>query len=395
MRNCYLLAVGVDKFANPDLAPLQYSSNDAGCFFDLINSIYDTKPECACLLTNESASYNLVHSALYSVFSKLSSHEDTIFFYFSGHCRINYSDYTGHLALYNRRGDLLGIDLRELRALTEESYANIVICFIDACQSGAIGQERHSFSSKSIIYKFPVSNTSSSFSRIIITSSPSSSDVKESEKYKLSYFTHNLIDIVKRHVSRRNALTISQLFDELSYALEAENQPQPVRFGCEYGRTYIIGNQFQMRSFENQSKSTTAPIIPQWLKKELSLPTRYPLSDDDTAFVEDINYPDGSRLYIGERIVKTWAIKNAGKRSWINRFIKCHGVIRGTGIIEVPPVVPIKDTSPGEIVNISVPMKMPSYPGSVHSYFKMIDSSGDLCFPDRKGLYVSFNIINR
>ena len=119
---------------------------------------------------------------------------------------------------------------------------------------------------------------------------------------------------------------------------------------------------------------------------------RYPIKYDETKFLGDVNYPDGMVLSVGSSIKKRWKIQNVGKVPWENRFLQRMGATRGTGFIETPLLTPIPDTNPGQTVIIEIPMRMPSYAATVHAAFKMVDTAGFLCFPDRKGLFVSFNI---
>lgn len=51
-------------------------------------------------------------------------------------------------------------------------------------------------------------------------------------------------------------------------------------------------------------------------------PTVAPLDTScyKATFVEDINYPDGTDVYVGETIYKTWRLKNAGTCTWNDNF---------------------------------------------------------------------------
>ncbi len=39
------------------------------------------------------------------------------------------------------------------------------------------------------------------------------------------------------------------------------------------------------------------------------------------------------------------------------------------------------DTQPGSLVEISAPLKAPTYKATSIAYFKMVDAEGRLCFP--------------
>ncbi len=67
---------------------------------------------------------------------------------------------------------------------------------------------------------------------------------------------------------------------------------------------------------------------------------------------------------------------------WRARRLERQGPLNGPGLIVSPRYVDIPDTEPGEIAEISAPLKAPGYDCSSIAYFKMVDHEGFLCFPD-------------
>ena len=103
---------------------------------------------------------------------------------------------------------------------------------------------------------------------------------------------------------------------------------------------------------------------------------------DATAFVDD-TIPHGTLFKPGELFTKTWRIRNCGTVSWRSRRLERQGPLTGPGLItSAQKYVDIPDTEPGEIAEITVPLKAPGYDCSSIAYFKMVDAEGFLCFPD-------------
>jgi len=87
-------------------------------------------------------------------------------------------------------------------------------------------------------------------------------------------------------------------------------------------------------------------------------------------FVSDVTMTDGCVVTPGERMNKTWRVRNSGGEQWAagTRIVHVGGDPMGgpmTGI-EVPRA------NPGEAVNVSVPLIMPQLPGRYTSYWRMI-----------------------
>ena len=102
---------------------------------------------------------------------------------------------------------------------------------------------------------------------------------------------------------------------------------------------------------------------------------------DATAFVDD-TIPHGTLFKPGEMFAKTWRIRNCGTVPWRGRRLERQGPLTGPGLITSPKHIEIPDTEPGEITEITAPLKAPGYDCSSIAYFKMVDTDGFPCFPD-------------
>lgn len=131
-------------------------------------------------------------------------------------------------------------------------------------------------------------------------------------------------------------------------------------------------------------------------------------SGDYSSFVGDVTYPDNSLVTVGERFKKVWEIQNTGSVLWENRRLVClDGDVLSSPLAEgifvelsklmlIPETteVNVPRTEPGQVARLAVTFKAPLYPCTTISYWKMIDSAGDSCFPDLKGIWCLVKIMS-
>jgi hypothetical protein len=87
-------------------------------------------------------------------------------------------------------------------------------------------------------------------------------------------------------------------------------------------------------------------------------------------FVSDVTLADGCVVRVGERLDKIWRVRNSGSERWPagTRIAHVGGDAFGgpMGGVEVPLA------APGEAVNVTVPLIMPSQAGRYTSYWRMM-----------------------
>jgi len=116
-------------------------------------------------------------------------------------------------------------------------------------------------------------------------------------------------------------------------------------------------------------------------------PTATPVPCNQASFVGDVTIPDGTKLVAGTTFTKTWKIKNSGSCTWTDQydvtFVK-GDQLGTTTIVDLPKAV-----KPGETIEISVPMVVPSTPGTYKSHWQLVNTNG-VRFgtgPDSKGTF--------
>ncbi|MEV0351167.1 NBR1-Ig-like domain-containing protein [Nonomuraea sp. NPDC050680] len=121
-------------------------------------------------------------------------------------------------------------------------------------------------------------------------------------------------------------------------------------------------------------------------------PSAPPLHKGDAVvFIEDVTYSDCTRVGTGKTVTKIWRLKNAGTVPWKGYSLRRLDVTQQADQCQTIPHVPIKDTQPGEMVDIQTVVTTPSKPGLCYVRFKMVDASGTVLFPGSRP--INFQII--
>ena len=120
---------------------------------------------------------------------------------------------------------------------------------------------------------------------------------------------------------------------------------------------------------------------------------------DASRFIRDITFADGTMVNTNQRFTKIWEIANVGERPWLGRKLVCQDqnsllyrkvddtfVAINYSLIPEKTELLIPDTIPGQSVTLEVSFIAPDSPAWVVSYWKIIDSDGELCFPELEGL---------
>jgi Ig-like domain from next to BRCA1 gene len=115
------------------------------------------------------------------------------------------------------------------------------------------------------------------------------------------------------------------------------------------------------------------------------------VAGDNSAFVSDVTYPDGSKVVAGQRIIKKWEIKNTGSVTWTGRYLVADG--ESTGACTYPSRVPVPTTDPGHTAIISVSVMAASTPQVCYVTWKMANGAGNLYFPNEIGIWFNVRII--
>ncbi|MFD1120582.1 NBR1-Ig-like domain-containing protein [Sphaerisporangium aureirubrum] len=107
---------------------------------------------------------------------------------------------------------------------------------------------------------------------------------------------------------------------------------------------------------------------------------------DSAAFLGDITLPDCTRVGPGQTKIKVWRLKNVGTVPWEGYSLHRLDLPQQPDQCQTISDIPIKDTRPGEIVDIRTEVTTPRNPGLCYVRFKMMDGSGQVAFPGGRPL---------
>lgn len=97
---------------------------------------------------------------------------------------------------------------------------------------------------------------------------------------------------------------------------------------------------------------------------------------DWVMFIEDVTIPDGSKFAPGDTFTKTWRLKNRGTCTWTSDYMLVFvrgDQMGGTTAVRIPGNVP-----PGQTVDVSVTLTVPSGRGRFVGYWMLRNPSGAL-----------------
>jgi hypothetical protein len=91
--------------------------------------------------------------------------------------------------------------------------------------------------------------------------------------------------------------------------------------------------------------------------------------------------PNGSRVSPNEDFIKVWRLKNSGTTTWAN-YRAVYVQNPGGGVTNLnlhsfgASIVPVPVAAPGDIIDLSLPMRAPTAPGSYMSYWQLQNAVG-------------------
>lgn len=104
-------------------------------------------------------------------------------------------------------------------------------------------------------------------------------------------------------------------------------------------------------------------------------PTSVPVAVcNQAAFIADITIPDGTQMSKGKDFTKTWRLKNTGTCTWDKDYTVVFS--SGTNLANKSSYALPEDVSPGETVDISIPMEAPDKNGTYQSNWLIRSDSG-------------------
>jgi uncharacterized protein YkwD len=130
--------------------------------------------------------------------------------------------------------------------------------------------------------------------------------------------------------------------------------------------------------------STLPPTRPGLTLPTQIPPTASPTSDpltphptpscrEEAVFVEDVTYPDNTRIEAGEKFTKTWKLQNTGTCTWTGYTI---AFVSGDKM-DSPETVPVPETEARATVEVSIDLVAPAEDGAYTGSFELQDTEGE------------------
>jgi len=101
-------------------------------------------------------------------------------------------------------------------------------------------------------------------------------------------------------------------------------------------------------------------------------PSPTPSCREGALFVEDVTYPDGTRVDAGAKFTKTWKLQNTGTCAWTDYVI---AYISGDKMSS-PETAAVPETASGATAEISVDLVAPSADGSYQGNYELRNADG-------------------
>jgi hypothetical protein len=121
-------------------------------------------------------------------------------------------------------------------------------------------------------------------------------------------------------------------------------------------------------------------------------PKAPPVDPGDLAvFVGDITLPDCTHVTPGSTVTKVWAFKNSGSVPWHGYVLHRLDAPQQRDQCQTITDIAIRDTAPGDVVDVRVSVTAPDRPTFCFVRFKLEDAAGRIAFPGSRP--VNFQLI--
>jgi hypothetical protein len=101
---------------------------------------------------------------------------------------------------------------------------------------------------------------------------------------------------------------------------------------------------------------------------------------EDSAYLKDVTYPDGSSVFPGQKFKKTWLVKNTGSCTWTSAFTVVYAYSSDNWIeIKKYPPAPAEigiTVAVGAQAEVSIMLNAPIYSGEYYGVFRLANAKG-------------------
>jgi Ig-like domain from next to BRCA1 gene len=112
---------------------------------------------------------------------------------------------------------------------------------------------------------------------------------------------------------------------------------------------------------------------------------------DDVAFVDDVTLPDCTHVARGQSVQKVWRFRNTGALTWRGYALQRVDLPQTRDQCQTVPEAPIRETPPGQVVDVRVDVTTPNVATFCFVRFKIVDATGAVAFPGNRP--VNFQVV--
>jgi hypothetical protein len=224
VREKWALVVGISHFKNPAMN-LRFAAKDANDFAAMLTDgetgRFRNDSQHVKLLMDENATVLGIRTAINEI-ARDARKEDLVVLYFSSHGTSAASDVasdegkSGYIVTYDTDPQNLyatAFPMDELAHVVKTRFkAGRIVAFMDTCYSGGFHGPGGGKALQLGISSDSIARMAQGSGRVVIASSRDSEQSWESDSYQNSYFTHFLIQTMKKAGGK---LTVTQLFTRL------------------------------------------------------------------------------------------------------------------------------------------------------------------------------------
>jgi hypothetical protein len=224
VRQKYALVIGIGKFRDPNIRPLQFAAKDASDFRKLLIDPRsgNFSPENVTLLTDEGATRAAILNALQQIFLR-AGEDDLVVTFVSSHGSPSAEESglagIGYIVTYDTSIEtpwVDGLDYQDFAKKASKIKARRKVLFLDTCFSGQASKragDKALFIEGLGVDEKTAKMFLSGEGSFIITSSRANERSWESDTIQNGYFTHYLLEAFRKG---RETPTVKEIFDYLA-----------------------------------------------------------------------------------------------------------------------------------------------------------------------------------
>lgn len=246
-RRLWSVSIGIDRYADPLIAPLSHAVDDAVAFDRGVRSISPRDRVQSILLTDGKATVRSIRTSIGEDIAGGAAENDVVIIFFAGHgspeTSTGIDEVSRYLVLHDTAYESIfatALDLeRDFVHLLERIKARTIVVFIDACFSGAAGGR--TFEGPSLHHsrralrhgRLAFEDLELGAGRVIISACDDGQVAQESDSLSHGVFTYCLLQRLTARSDDEQTVSVPQLYDEVAteVARRTAGQQHPVLNG--------------------------------------------------------------------------------------------------------------------------------------------------------------------